>query len=322
VEAMEAESPGFYQRHLDDLLRYTDPKTGLNGAQVYFNGIGLDIDRYEDYLNIDKLAQVNGVVTPAELEAIPEADREAYKLLPSSLRRDWASIESDEQKWHLGAAKNQLRAEAAEKEAEQFKQQQAQAFQAKLRQDIQTDLSTLRKEGMTSLRDSLTKAMKLSSQEAVNEDYIDAVITPFALLLTEDFRELGEHMLERAGVKLDRMFYEDVLTLTAAREQYKIAEAYGAEADMQDSLKTANGKLAKIMAKFNDIGIARAKSFGQRASQIATANGNALAAANTRPMPPNGTAVEGAQGILPPGMDPYSPQAIQHLWNQSQQARR
>jgi hypothetical protein len=324
VEAMEAESPGFYQRHLDDLLRYTDPVTGLNGAQAYFNGIGLDINRFEDYLNIDSLvAKSNGgAVTPAELEAIAEPDREAYRKLPASLRRDWGSIEPDEQQWHLNSARNQIRLEQVEQERKQAEQVQQQQFQAQLQQDVISDLTTVRTEGLTSLRDSLTKAVQLSSDPAVNGAYIDAIIAPLALLLSPDFHNLGSHMLEGMGVKLDAKFNDALNAFVTARQEHVIAKAYGDLPAAQMALKEADGKFARIMAKFNELALKRAATFGHQAQQIATANGNALAAANTRPMPPNGTAVEATPGILPAGMDPYSPQAIQHLWNQSQQARR
>lgn len=321
IEAMETETPGFYQRHLDDLLRYTDPKTGLNGAQMYFKDIGLDIERYEDYLNLDKLlAQTNGgVVTQAELDALPEADREAYKLLPSSLRRDWANIDLDEQKWHLNAAKSQLQLEQSQKTQEQQAQQQQQQFQAKLQTDVIADLTKVRTEGLTSLRDSLTKAVQLSADANVNSAYIDAIIAPLALLLSPDFHDLGSHMLESMGVKLDASFNDALNAFVVARQEHVIAKAYGDEGAARSALKEADGKFARIMAKFNDLALTRAQTFGYQAKQIATANGNALAAASARPMPGNGSVVDIAQGILPAGIDPYSPEANKYLWNQTQQ---
>lgn len=97
-----------------------------------------------------------------------------------------------------------------------------------------------------------------------------------------------------------------------------IAKAYGEEGAAATALKEADGKMAAIMAKFNDLALKRAATFGHQAKQIATANGNTLAAASAaRAMPPNGSAVEQAQGILPAGMDPYSPEASQWLWQNS-----
>jgi hypothetical protein len=325
LDDMEKETPGFVPRHFDDLLRYE--YTDANGqksnmAQVYFKGIGLDIERYDDYLNIDKLlAQTNGgVVTEAELANVAEPDRDAYKLLPSSLRRDWANIEPDEQKWHLNSARNQLRLEQAEKQQQEQAQQQQQQFQAKLQSDVMADLTKVRTDGLTSLRDSLTKAVQLSADANVNGAYIDAIIAPLALLLSPDFSDLGAHMLDSMGVKLDASFNDALSAFVTARQEHVIAKAYGDEGAARSALKEADGKFARIMAKFNDLALKRAQTFGYQAKQIATANGDALAAASAvRAMPGNGSAVEAAAGILPSGMDPYSPQANTHLWNQTQQ---
>lgn len=324
LEEMEKETPGFIPRHFNDLLRYE--YTDANGqksnmAQVYFRGIGLDVDRYDDYLNIDKLlAQTNGgVVTEAELAAIPEADREAYKTFPASLREVWHSIAPDEQKWQLNNAKGQIRLEQMERQQEEVKQQQAAQFHAKLQQDVMADLTKVRTDGLTSLRDSLTKAVPLSVDAKVNGAYIDAIIAPLALLLSPDFSDLGAHMLDSMGVKLDASFNDALSAFVTARQEHVIAKAYGDEGAARSALKEADGKFARIMAKFNDLALKRAQTFGYQAKQIATANGDALAAASAvRAMPGNGSAVETAGGILPAGIDPYSPQANVHLWNQTQ----
>lgn len=323
IEANEQETPGFYQRHLDDMLQYVDPKTGLNGAQMYFKGIGLDINRFDDYLNIDSLlAKSNGgAITPAELELVPETDREAYKTLPSSLRGAWKDIPEDEQRFHLDGAKERIEARQWREQQEQVQKQteetQRQQFQAKLQHDVISDLSNVRKEGLTSLRDSLSKAVQLSSDPAVNGAYIDAIIAPLALLLSPDFHDLGGHMLESMGVKLDGAFNDALQAFVTARQEHVIAKAYGDQAAAQMALKEADGKFARIMARFNDLALKRAATFGYQAKQIATANGNALAAASARPVAGNGSAVEAAQGILPQGMDPYSPEASMYLYNQT-----
>ena len=324
VEAMEAETPGFFHRHLDDLLRYTDPVTGKNGAQTYFEGIGLDINRFDDYLNLDSLlAKSNGAVTQAELDQLPDGDREAYSTLPASLRRDWASIEPDEQRYHLDGAKERIEArqwrETQEQEKKQATEAQQQQFQAKLHSDILGDLSTVRTQGLTSLRDSISKAVQLSTDPNTQSAYVDAIIAPLALLLSPDFHDLGAHMLDSMGVKLDQAFNDKLNALVTARQQYVIAKAYGEEGQAATALKEADGKMAAIMAKFHDLALKRATTFGYQAKQIATANGNTLAAASAaRVMPPNGSAVEAAQGILPQGMDPYSPEANNYLWQHSQ----
>lgn len=328
LDEMEAETPGFVPRHFDDLLRYeyTDANgQKANMAQVYFKGIGLDIDRYDDYLNLDKLlAQTNGAVSPEALNKIAEPDREAYKSLPASLRRDWDSIEADEQRWHLDTANERIQVrqtlERQDTERKQAEATQQAQFQAKLQQDVITDLTTVRTQGLTSLRDSLTKAVQLSADANVNGAYIDAIIAPLALLLSPDFSSLATPMLEAMGVKLDATFNDALNAFVTARQEHVIAKAYGDEGAARSALKEADGKFARIMAKFNDLALKRAATFGYQAKQIATANGNALAAASAvRAMPGNGSAVETARGALPAGMDPYSPQANTHLWNQTQQ---
>lgn len=330
LEEMEKETPGFIPRHLDDLMRYE--YTDANGqksnmAQVYFRDLGLDVARYDDYLNIDKLlAQTNGAVSPTELNAIAEPDREAYKSLPASLRRDWGSIEADEQRWHLDTANERIQVrqtlERQDTERKQAETAQHAQFQARLQQDVLTDLTTVRTQGLTSLRDSLTKAVQLSADANVNGAYIDAIIAPLALLLSPDFSELGAHMLESMGTKLDASFNDALNAFVTARQQHVIAKAHGEQGAAAAALKEADGKFARIMAKFNDLALKRAQTFGYQAKQIATANGNALAAASAvRAMPGNGSAVETATGILPTGMDPYSPQANAHLWSQTQRPR-
>lgn len=328
LESMESETPGFIPRHLNDVLsyEYTDPATGQkdNLLRFHFRALGLNPDRFDDYLNIDSLvAKTNGAVTPDELQIIPEPDREAYKTLPSSLRGAWKDIPEDEQRYHLDAAKERLETRQWREQQEHKEKQAAethkQQFQSRVQNEIISDLSTVRKEGLTSLRDSLTKAVQLSADPAVNGAYIDAIIAPLALLLSPDFHDLGGHMLEGMGVKLDQSFNDTLNAFVTARQEYVIAKAYEDQGLMKTALKEADGKFARIMAKFNDLALKRAQTFGYQAKQIATANGNALSAANTRPLPGNGSAVEATQGILPAGIDPYSPEANKYLWSQMQQ---
>lgn len=328
LESMEAETPGFVPRHLNDLLsyQYKDPMTGQvdNLLRFHFKSLGLNPDRFDDYLNLDSLlAKTNGgAVTPDELSAIPEPDQPAYKTLPSSLRGAWKDIPEDEQRFHLDGAKERLEnrqwREQQERDKTQAAETQKQQFESKLQQTILSDLSTVRKEGLTSLRDSLTRSLQLSGEQSVNEGYVDAIIAPLALLLSPDFSDLAAPMLERAGVKLDQNFSETLQSFVIARQEYKRAEAYGDSTSANLALKEANGKFAKIMAKFNDIALKNAATFGMHAKQIATTNGAVLAAATARAMPGNGSVVEKGNGQLPAGLDPYSPEANRHLWNQSQ----
>jgi len=329
LQSMEEETPGFIPRHLNDLLsyEYTDPATGQtdNLLRFHFRALGLDPDRFDDYLKIDSLVAKtnNGAVTLEELQAIPDTDKEAYKTLPSSLRGAWKDIPEDEQRYHLDAAKDRLETrqwrEQQEQQQKQAEETYRQQFQTQLQQSILSDLSTVRKEGLTSLRDSLTKAVQLSSDPNVNSAYIDAIVAPLALLLSPDFHDLGSHMLESMGVKLDQNFNDSLNAFVAARQEYVIAQAYQDAGLAKTALKEADGKFARIMAKFNDLALKRAQTFGYQAKQIATENGKTLATASAaRAMPGNGSAVEANQGILPAGMDPYSPEASNYLWQQSQ----
>lgn len=322
---MEAENPGFMPRHLNDILQseYTDPVTKQtdNLLRFHFRSLGLDPDRYEDYRNLDNLlAKSNGAVTQAELDLVPEPDRAAYKTLPASLRSAWDQVPEDEQRFHLDGAKERLEnrqwREKQEADKQQAVQQHQQQFQTRVQNDIIQDLSKVRTEGLTSLRDSLTKAVQLSADPAVNGAYIDAIIAPLALLLSPDFHDLGSHMIEQMGVKLDQGFNDSLNAFVTARQEYVIAKAYEDAGAMKTAQKEADGKFARIMAKFNELALKRAQTFGYQAKQIATVNGNALAAANARPMPGNGSAVEANQGILPAGMDAYSPEANKHIWSQ------
>lgn len=330
LQSMEEETPGFVPRHLNDVLsyEYTDPATGQTDTllRYHFRSLGLDPDRYDEYVNLDSLLAKNngGAVTTEELAAVPDADKEAYRTLPSSLRGAWKDIPDDEQRYHLDAAKDRLETRQWREQQEREKTEAAathrQQFQARVQADIVSDLSTVRTEGLTSLRDSLTKAVNLSTDPKVNGAYIDAIITPFALLLSPDFHDLGSHMLEGMGVKLDQGFNDTLNAFVTARQELVIAKAYEDAGAMRTAQKEADGKLARIMAKFNDLALKRAATFGYQAKQIATDNGQTLAAAsNARPMPGNGSAVDKVTGVLPAGLDPYSPEANTYLWNQQRQ---
>lgn len=327
-DKMEADSPGFAARHFGDLLDYEvlDPVTGQKDtlSRYFFRAINLDPDRYEDYRNLDTLlAKSNGAVSADELTAIADPDKDAYKTLPSSLRNRWLDMAEDEQRWHLDTAKDRMQTrqqlDAQKTAQQQAEQQYAQRFEAQLQQSVQSDLATVRTDALTTLRDNLTKAALFSGENAINEDYVDAILAPLALLIDPELQSLGAGMLERMGVKLDADFNETIRSFVVERENFKRAEAYQDTVSANEALRRSNGLQAKLMAKFNAIALKRAERFGYQAKRIATQNGNTLtAAAAVRAQAPGNGQPETRAGLLPAGMDPRSSEAAMYQWHQSQ----
>lgn len=331
LETHEAKQPGFAMNHLLDVMDFaaTNPTTGQKEpliGQFFREVLGLDIGKLPQYQNIDSLiAKTNGSITPDELGLVPEQDHEAYKALPSGLRKDWEFMDEETRRYHLDGAKDRL-------ENKQFRDQQLQAqqkaeqdykqnFEAQVQQTFVQTLTEDRDRAFSSLRDNLARVWQPTQDEMSNRRYYRDVISPLKRMVDPDLQSDAIQELEDDGIKVNvPEFNQNMSALVGARQTYVRAKAYndGLAADRAE--QDFNRLQTQLMAKFNTIALQRAEKYGMQAKQIADKKGELLTTASqVRPTVPGSTAPQtfNASG-LPVGMDPRSDEAVMYQWRQSQ----
>lgn len=331
LESMEAKQPGYAMSHFLDVmdLPTVNPATGQKEpliGQFFREVLGLDVSRLEQYQNIDSLiAKTNGSITPEELGKVPEPDHEAYKSLPSGLRKDWEYMDEETRRFHLDGAKDRL-------ENKQFREQQTQAqqkaeeeykqnFEAQVQQEFVQDLAQVREQAFSSLRDNLAKDWQPTQiDEATRERYYDDVLAPLVQLIDPDLQPMALKRLEREGILVNvQEFNEQMRVLTESRRTFVRATAYNDSIAADNALKDYNRVYTQLMAKMNVITLARAEKYGYQAKTIADKKGELLTTASqVRPTVPGSTAPQtfNATG-LPAGMDPRSSEAAMLQYRQS-----
>lgn len=331
LESMEAKRPGYAMDHFLDVLNYEalNPATGQREpliGQFFREVLGLDANRIEQYQKIDTLiAKTNGNITPEELNAIPETEREAYKTLPASIRKDWEVIDDEEKRYHLETAKERIESrqfretqQQAQQKAEQDHRQQ---FEAQVQQDFVQDLATVRENAFGSLRDNLARQWQPSADDAINQDRYDDVLAPLVHLIDPDLQPMALKRLEREGIKVNAQeFNQNMSALVKARETMVRAKAYNDGVNADRAEQDFNRLHTQMMAKFNTIVLQRAAKYGMQAKQIAESKGELLTTASQiRPTVPGSSAQQqfSASG-LPAGMDPRSSEAAMLQWKQGQ----
>lgn len=331
LESMEAKRPGYAMDHFLDVLNYEalNPATGQREpliGQFFREVLGLDANRIEQYQNIDSLiAKTNGNITPEELNAVPEADRDAYKTLPASIRKDWEVIDDEEKRYHLETAKERIESrqfretqQQAQQKAEQDHRQQ---FEAQVQQDFTQRLTESRDHALSSLRDNLAKVLNLSADSATNQDRLDDILAPFESLIDPDLQPRALARLEREGIKFDvETFNNNMRTYVKSLEVETRALAHKDTIAADQADIDANRALSHLMAQCHTIAGKRAERYGYQAQKIAQKNGELLTTASQiRPTVPGSSAQQqfSASG-LPAGMDPRSSEAAMLQFKQSQ----
>lgn len=326
----EAKRQGYAMDHFLDVLDYevTNPLTQQKEpliTQFFHNVLGLDINKLEQYQKIDELiAKTNGNITPEELGRVAEPDREIYKTLPSGLRKDWEYMDEETRRFHLDGAKERLEnrqfRENTQAAAKAKEQDDRQAFETQVQQDFVQDLTQVREQAFSSLRDNLARQWQPSTDDAINQDRYDDVLAPLIQLIDPDLQPMALKRLEREGIKIDtQSFNQNMSALVGARQTYVRAQAYGDGLATDRALQDFTRLHTQLMAKFNTIALQRAEKYGMQAKKIADSKGELLATASqVRPTVPGSTAPQtfSATG-LPEGMDPRSSEAAMLQWKQS-----
>lgn len=338
LESMEGKRPGYAMETLLDVMDYeaVNPATGQKEplvGQFLREVLGLDVAKLKDYQNIDALiAKTNGSITPEELEAaIPESldkshltDRDLYKQLRPNIRKDWQYLDAETRRDYLDDAKERI-------ESKQFREQQIQSqkqaaetkkqeFEATIEKDFVQDLTQVREQAFSSLRDNLARQWQPSTDPAINEDRYDDVLAPLAQLIDPDLQPMALKRLEREGIKVNvQEFNEQMRAMVTARQTYVRAQAYKDGIAAERALKDYTTLNLRLMAKFNTIALQRAEKYGMQAKAIAEKKGELLTTASqVRPTVPGTTAPQtfSATG-LPAGMDPRSTEAAMLQYRQS-----
>lgn len=338
LENMEAKRPGYAMEMLVDVLDYeaVNPATGQKEplvGQFLREVLGLDVAKLKDYQNIDALiAKTNGSITPDELEtAIPESldkshltDRDLYKQLRPNIRKDWQYLDAETRRDYLDDVKERMVNRQFREQQIQSQKQAAEAekqeFEATVRQSFVQDLTQVREQAFSSLRDNLARDWQPSLDPAINEDRYDDVLAPLAQLIDPDLQPMALKRLEREGIKVNvQEFNEQMRSMVNARQTYVRAQAYKDGIAAERALKDYTTLNLRLMAKFSTIAFQRAEKYGYQAKAIAESKGELLTAATTvRPTVPGSTVPQAfsASG-LPAGMDPRSSEAAMLQWQQS-----
>lgn len=326
IERVDAENPGMAEQILNDVLRYqvdygNGPVALWQAPQVQENLMkawGLDSSRINDYRNIDALSQPTGVITPEELEAIPEGQREAYKTLPQSLRESWNVIPDDEKQWHIDVAQERLTARENRETQAREQQESRQQAEVQAREYVQGEqekyVSQQLQEGYATIMDDLASKVTFG-----DENTNAAAFTSIGALLFSardpDFRAANSARFEQLGIKLGSDFDEALNAADTHLRQTKTYELFKQEGMRQNALTQARAAKNVVLAKLAPIALRAAKAMGAVAANKAATNGKLLdSAGNVRPTPgQSGSVAEQGGGYLPPGMRANDPQAGVYL---------
>lgn len=319
IEQVDAENPGLAETLLNDLLRYAPE---LNGQKVSFyeralrEVYGLDPQKLDAYRNIDALTAPTGEVTPEELAAIPENQRDAYKTLPKSLRDAWDTVPEDERQYHLDTAQERLEArqyrEAETKRQADAQQQQLTAARQQIAEAQDTFVRERLQTGLATIMDDVAKQVTFSADPNTNAVMLGVTEGFVAALRDPDssaFKNV-QGALTALGVNLNTDFQEALVVADKHRRDQKAYELMGQKGLAQSSQVKADAAEKQVLAKVAPLAIKLAKALGGQAAQRAQQRNQLLGTAtSTRPTPGNGGLQAEDNGYLPPGMLANDPRA-------------
>ncbi len=323
IEHLDQNSPGMPEQLLADLLDY---QTEVNGVpkkmslQVldYWDGKfpGWWKQRYGS-----QIAPITGAVTPEELAAFPSQYHEGIMLMPIGLRSSLSAYDDAEQvrilEDYKGKAETKAK-EAADKTAATAKEAtDAQRLQVYIQQEQSKYFDAVRRERFSAISQTLAKQLTFSEDAVTNSVMHGSVGTILWNLIDPDGRFIAEEtILKPLGFKLDVSFNAALNrfnTNAANAVAYAISgdniKAADCEAEAQDAAD-------QLVAKLGIIGLEVARRMGAKQAAGAATLGKALDTANTvRPNITGGTSQPqgGASTILPTGMNPNSPEALQYI---------
>lgn len=282
LQTLEAEYPGVVDEMFQDMLGM---RVEINGQQDTLNrhlmrSWGLNPDRMSEYKEIDK--RVPGIVSDAELQAIPEAYREAYKQLPQSLRGVWSELDDQEKQYHLNTSKAALDAAEIRQQIESDKQTTAQAqekkFEAQVQQKQEESLVTQTKTLYGKIAESLAAQVKFSEADPdLNESQQTGIMAKLYCLIDPAASFLLEGELKKAGIALDfpdATWQQTIEAFSEKDSKAVLHQEQGQVALARQTRTEANNLLARISSRLNSVGLTLAqRAAGHVVTKSATNTG-------------------------------------------------
>jgi hypothetical protein len=309
------------------------PDTFDKMTDLIFRAAKLDPDRLEDYRNIDHFktsTSQSTVVTPEQLQLVPQNLHEAFKRLSPTVREDIAdSLRDPEGAVYDRAAIDQLlndsqffldgqkdredRTKREAEERERVQREQSQAFEQK----VEEGRGVFWQQGYSTLVTSLAKEVQLSSDANTNEGLVGLAFSTLANALDPATAFIAENACKAAGTTYDpaiARLAEDILAHSRARVHFE---------QSRDTLRAGEARRLEtdafntLMAKARPAILAIARMMGANGQTLRVATEQALGGAQTRPAI-NGSGAQATQtGTLPAGMIPGSPEAARHIRQQT-----
>lgn len=256
---------------------------GPTMAQAFFQSVGLDPARLDDYLAITKdptLGANYGASIPAdELETIPDNYHDLYKTLTPEERHRVQQMDDFEMSSFM-REKETLRElqefkQTVEQERQQREQSEIQAFWQDVENKQVEYANQLRAEGFASIQKSLTDQVQFSADPTINAVQTGAVMTIVAAMLEPGMQDVVNPILQSLGVQADASLQQLVSSmqeqialekrLEAINSHPKFSE-YRNPAMYQQVKADVNRGKQQIMARLNGyaLKVARAIAGGNQ----------------------------------------------------------
>ena len=307
IEKLDSMSPGIANEIFFDLVQYqiADENGRVDRMDRHMmRSWGLDPDRIEDYRNIDTI-RASGAVTADDLAGIPERFHGAFRALSSAQRDDFL-LQKDTNGNYSLASMEYLQDKAEALEARQWREQQdeqrkqvaeqeQQAFEAQLDEQIVEDIT----ERAQSIRDSILK--NLSSQVTFSSDPLQDELAKEGILnLIEriqspypDQQQSAIATLKKAGIEPNG--FGELLNRFEERRAAAVRfKAIGDTLQARRAESDATTAEQQILARANDYALRLAKATGQRVADAAAQQNGQLAAATARYVPSGSQAQSGS----------------------------
>jgi len=301
LERVDQERPGSANQIFHDLLTYEVPdEKGQVDTLVrhMYRSHGLDPDRIDDYRNIDTL-RASGVVSAEDLRLIPQQYQDAFRSLSQDGQddilellkaRDTSPSYGLRAEEHLRNAQDALEARQYRAQGELKAQEKAAQDHAELQQKVaeavEGDIFTEVKSIHDSIYQNLSSQFTFSSDATQNTLEHSKIMATLATLQNPAYRFVAENALKSVGVTLNG-FDELANRWEVERSKFVAFKAAGQENtwDAREALSKSTVAKQQILAKLNDYALKLAQASGERASGIATQQGNQLSAATSRYVP-------------------------------------
>lgn len=333
IEHLDKNSPGTIEQLMVDLAAYPFD-TGMTdeqgrpirepGFHQLLRFFKLNPARLAEYQNIDALIQrTSGAITPEELAEIPAEYHAAYRIIPAGVRNAWKSLDEAEQIRLLEDYKGKIESAQREKDREARdkadEQRRIAEYNARVSQEQEKYLDTIRRERTASLIQSLAKQVQFSTDPVINQVMFGTLAASMAQLFDSVWRfVVVDEVLKPLGISLDQEFDTALEKFDHNAAQSVALRMAGDTARARDAADDANSAANFLMAKIAILALKVAQKQGASAVEQATRQGTALAAATQgRPAPGNGSSPTGQQGVLPPGIRPGSREAIDFIAQQT-----